>query len=83
MSDQQPKDIRFGRIKAKIWANETDFGTKYNTSFVRLYKKDDKWHDATSFNAEDLLLLSKVADAAHTWIFTQTPEHTTDSDDAA
>ena len=31
-------EIRMGRIKAAIWANETDNGTRHNVVITRLYK---------------------------------------------
>ena len=42
----------------------------YNTTFERLYKPDgeDQWKSTDSFGMNDLLLLAKVADMAHTWI---------------
>jgi len=33
-------EIRLGRIKAAIWQNDTDRGTRYNVTVVRLYKDD-------------------------------------------
>ena len=32
---------------------------------------DDGWKESTSFGRDDLLLLAKVADKAHTWIHEQ------------
>jgi hypothetical protein len=62
--------IRIGRIRAAIWVNQTDNGPVYNTTFERLYKPDgeDQWKSSESFGTNDLLLLAKVADMAHTWI---------------
>lgn len=64
-------EIRLGRIKAAIWANSTDNGTRYNVTFTRLYRDDEGWKDSSSFGRDDLPLLAKVADQAHTWIFEQ------------
>lgn len=62
--------VRLGRIRAAIWANQTDSGTVYNTTFERLFKRErsDTWESSDSFGTNDLLLLGKVADQAHTWI---------------
>lgn len=62
--------IRLGRIRAAVWVNQTDGGPVYNTTFERLYKPDgeDQWKSSESFGTNDLLLLAKVADMAHTWI---------------
>ena len=64
-------EIRLGRIKATIWENETDNGTGHNVTVSRLYKDGDQWKQTTSFGREDLPLVAKVADLAHTWIYEQ------------
>ncbi len=62
-------EVRIGAIRAAVWENETENGTRYNVTFTRLYKDDqDRWQDSTSFGRDDLLVLAKVADLAHTWI---------------
>jgi hypothetical protein len=60
-----------GRIRAAVWENETQNGTRHNVSFSRLYKDGEEWKDSSSFGRDDLPLLGKVADLAHTWIFEQ------------
>jgi hypothetical protein len=41
----------------------------------RLYKPEgEDWQDSTSFGRDDLPLVAKVADMAHTWIFQTTQE---------
>jgi len=69
-----PHEIRLGRIKATIWTNETDNGPRHNVTFYRLYKdkEETEWRTSESFGRDDLLLLGKVADMAHTWIYEQT-----------
>jgi hypothetical protein len=62
-------EVRFGRIKAAVWKNETQNGTMYNATFSRLYLDGKNWRDSSSFGRDDLPLLSKVADRVHTWIF--------------
>lgn len=62
-------EVRLGRIKAAIWENETQNGTRHNVTLTRLYKDGDQWKDSTSFGRDDLPLVGKVADLAHTWIF--------------
>lgn len=57
-----------GSIKAAIWKNDTDNGARYNTTFSRLYRDGDEWKSSDNFGREDLLLLAKVADQAHSWI---------------
>lgn len=75
MSKPKPvHELRLGRIKAAVWQNETPNGTRHNVTFSRLYKDGDQWKDSASFGRDDLPLLAKVADLAHTWIFEQAQE---------
>ena len=54
-------EIRMGRIKAAIWANETQTGTRHNVSLQRIYKDDGgEWQTSDSFGRDDLPLLAKV-----------------------
>ena len=70
MANQKPaSEVRIGSIKATIWQNQTDSGPRHNVTFERLYKDGDKWKSTHSFGRDDLLLLAKVADAAHSRIF--------------
>ena len=69
-------EIRIGRIKAAIWLNHTDNGQYYSVVITRLYKEDDQWHNSASFGRDDLLVVAKVADLAHTWIIQQTQSET-------
>ena len=64
-------EIRIGAIKAAIWHNATEAGPRFNVTLGRLYKEGDSWKTTDSFGRDDLLLLSKVADHAHSWIFAQ------------
>lgn len=74
MAKAKPKvrpvhEIRLGRIRAAIWENETQNGTRHNVTLSRLYKDGEEWKDSTSFGRDDLPLVAKVSDLAHTWIF--------------
>jgi hypothetical protein len=61
--------IRVGLITASIWQNETEKGTFHNVTFDRRYKDaEGNWHSSSSYNADDLLALSKAADLAHSEI---------------
>ena len=68
MSDTKPADeIRIGRVKATIWMNTAENGEpRYNVVFSRLYRDGEQWKTTHSFGRNDLLLLAKVADIAHT-----------------
>lgn len=64
-------EIRLGSIKAAVWENDTANGTRFNVSLSRIYKQENDWKTSDSFGRDDLLLVAKVADLAHTWIFEQ------------
>jgi len=74
MKTKPTHEIRLGSIKAAVWKNETEAGVRYNTTFSRLYKEGDKWESTDSFGRDDLLLVAKVADQAHSWICAQNQE---------
>jgi hypothetical protein len=64
--------IRLRNVRAAIWANTLDSGVYYNVTLSRSYRdQEGNWHTTESFGREDLLLLAKVADLAHTWIWAQ------------
>ena len=78
-SNRPVEEILMGGVKAAIWRNDTESGPRYNVTFERLYRDGKEWRSATSFARDDLLLLGKVADQAHTWIMqtkteSRTPE---------
>ena len=64
-------EVRLGHIKAAVWQNETEAAVRFNVTFTRLYKDGDSWKSTDSFGRDDLLLLGKVADKTHSWIFAQ------------
>lgn len=64
-------EIRLGRIKATIWANQADNGPWFNVTLSRNYKDGDEWKSSASFGRDELLSVAKVADMANTWIHSQ------------
>lgn len=71
---QKPKpvhEVRLGKVKAAIWANETEQGVRHNVTVSRIYRDGEQWRTTESFGRDDLLLLAKVLDRAHTWILDQ------------
>ena len=72
--DRPVHEIRLGRIKATIWANEVEGGVRHNVQLRRLYKRGDDWAQSDSFGRDDLPLVMKVSDLAHTWIFERSQE---------
>ena len=73
---QKPEhEIRIGKIRAAIWANASENGAWHTVTVSRLYKNEEgQWRDSTAFGREDLLLLAKVVDKAHTWVCEQRSE---------
>ena len=70
MANPKPvAEVRIGRIKATVWPNETEGRTRYNVTFSRLYKAGEEWKSTQSFGRNDLLVLAKVVDQAHSRIF--------------
>ena len=64
---QPVEEIRIGSIKAAIWRNEGESGPRFNVTFQRIYRDEEKgWRSTNSFGRDDLLVLMKVADATHT-----------------
>lgn len=64
-------EVRFGTIKALLWKNSTRVGERFNVTIQRLYKNGDRWVESNHFGRDDLPLVAKAADLAHTWIFEQ------------
>ncbi len=64
---QPVEEIRIGAVKAAIWRNDAENGARFNVTLQRIYRTEDgQWHSTASFGPGDLLVLMKVADAAHT-----------------
>ena len=79
MAKQTPShEVRLGAIKAAIWKNDTENGVRYNVTFSRIYKDGDDWKSTDSFGRDDLLVLAKVSDSAHSWIHEQAQEEHAD-----
>ena len=77
MATEKPRpvhEIKLGRIRAAVWENATTNGPRHNVTVSRLYKDGEHWKDSASFGREDLPLVIKVLDQAHTWIFAHPPE---------
>lgn len=73
MKNKPIHEVRIGSIKAAVWRNETETGVRHNVTVSRIYKdkESDSWKSTESFGRDDLLVLAKVADQAHSWICAQ------------
>ena len=75
-------------MKSESGASKRQFGAtepktsqpRYNVTFSRLYKEGDQWKSTHSFGRNDLLVLAKVADQAHTRIFELSQEKEQEAD---
>lgn len=78
MEKKKPvKEIRIGKVRAAIWENEVEGGDiRYSVTFSKLYKDGDQWKDSASFGRQELLLLAKVADTVHTFLYRDLVEAT-------
>ncbi len=66
-------EIKEGRVRAAIWANDGKNGTRHTVTLQRLYKQEGTWKRATSFYADDVPLLTTVLTEAQRWISEQAP----------
>lgn len=64
-------ECRIGNIKAAVWRNENEGSVRFNVTFTRAYRDAEHWKTTDSFGRDDLLVVAKLADQAHTWICTQ------------
>ena len=62
-------EVRIGSVKAAIWRNEGSTNPWHSVTFERIYKDGEEWKSSASFGKDELLLLAKISDRAHTWIF--------------
>ena len=62
-------EVRLGAVKAAHW--RSDSGVRFNVTITRLFKDGEDWKNTDSFGRDNLLLVAKVADLAHTWICEQ------------
>jgi len=74
MSNKPAHEIRYGLIKACIWKNVSKKGTHHSIVITRLFKNGDQWKESSRFGRDDLLVLAKVADEAHSWIYSRANE---------
>ena len=61
-------ELRIGAVKATVWENEVGGISRHNVTFSRIYRDADQWKTTHSFGFNNLLILAKLADQAHTLI---------------
>ena len=62
-------EIKLSRLVAAIWRNENKDSAWYNVTFERSYRDEEELKSSQSFGRDDLLLLAKIANEAHSLIF--------------
>ena len=63
--------LKYGNVVAAVWADNSNCGYFYHTTFTRIYKDGDQWGDSSSFDERELPIVAKAALDAHTWIYEQ------------
>ena len=64
-------EVRIGRVKAVVWSNQTESGTRHNVTLKRIFKRDSnsQWEQSDSFGRDDLPLVMEVTRQAWLWIY--------------
>ncbi len=66
---QPAHKFRSGVLQVTIWRNSGEKGNWYTVVPTRSYKQDDDvWKVTDSLGYDDLLIMAKLLDMAHTWI---------------
>ena len=61
--------IRHDKLQAAIWRNQNENGVYHCVTLGRAYKDGNgEWHSTDSFGRDDLLLLAKIVNEAHSEI---------------
>ncbi len=81
MADRPVHEIRLGKVKAAIWRNEGEYGTRHNVTFSRIFKTENGWDTSSSFGRDDLPLIEKVANLAHLWIYEHAERDSSDAEE--
>ena len=70
MANQRPTaTVRIGAVKAAIWQNQAGDRIRYNVTLSKSYRDaEGQWKTTHSFGRNDLLVLAKVANQAHSRI---------------
>jgi len=76
-------EARFGLLKATVWRQESDKGPWYSVVLSRSYQdQNGQWQSSHSFGRDNLLLVAKLCDLVHSWIYQQRAKDATPQGDA-
>ena len=83
MAQTKPShEVRLGRIRATIWANENgQDDVWFNVTVSRLYNDGDSWKDSSTFRRDDLPVVAKAMDMAYAWIWSSQATPTPDTEE--
>ena len=62
------EQLRHKRLKVAIWKNPSANGLFYTVTISRSFKKDENWFDTSSFRFDDLPIVAKLLNDAHSVI---------------
>ena len=62
------RTLRHRHLKVAIWENQTSNGVMYTATVTRSFKQEDGWKDTQSFRYDDLPIVAKLLNDAHTVI---------------
>lgn len=60
--------IKFGRIHASIWRNETKYGPRFNVTVSRVYQDNGEWKRSESFGRDELLAAALALQDSFRWV---------------
>jgi hypothetical protein len=60
--------IQHRGIAVAIWKNDGKNGPFYSVTLSRRYKQGEQWKESSSYDEDDLLLLTELLAEAHSWI---------------
>jgi len=63
--------VKFGKVQASIWRNDTKHGPRFNVTTHRLYLENGDWKRSESFGRDELLSISRALQVAYDWIWMQ------------
>lgn len=63
--------VRFGKVQASIWRNETKHGPRFNVTASRVYLENGEWKRSDSFGRDEVLQVARAFQLAHDWIWQQ------------
>lgn len=71
MKNKPIHSIKLGAIQASIWHTKKDKAEWHTVTVSRSVFEGDKWVRSDTFSPDELPLVTKVVDMAHTWILQQ------------